>query len=108
MSMGSMEGAVEAWERALTDTPEVLQGMVAAVREAGDAALALQVSLSHEKRNTRSMRGCPWTRRTAAMMQLISADENAFTGFVANFWGCHAGLAPTGAQRTHFETITRA
>lgn len=44
--MASVERAVEAWEGALTDTSEVLEGMVAAVREAGDAALALQVSVS--------------------------------------------------------------
>lgn len=41
----SMEGAVEAWDGALTDTAGLLEGMIAAVREAGDAALALQVSV---------------------------------------------------------------
>lgn len=46
--MASVERAVEAWEGALTDTSEMLEGMVAAVREAGDAALALQVSVSFE------------------------------------------------------------
>lgn len=42
--MASVERAVEAREGALTDTSEVLEGMVAALREAGDAALALQKS----------------------------------------------------------------
>eukprot|EP00903_Cladosiphon_okamuranus_P014217 g13208.t2 len=40
--MASEEGAVEAWEEALKDTSRVLEGMVTAVREAGDAALDLQ------------------------------------------------------------------
>eukprot|EP00752_Nemacystus_decipiens_P005065 g4599.t1 len=40
--MSSAKGGVEAWEGALTDTSEALEAMVAAVREAGDAALALQ------------------------------------------------------------------
>ena len=43
--MASGEKAAQPWEETLTDTSGVLEGMVAAVREAGDSALDLQVSV---------------------------------------------------------------
>lgn len=49
--MESMErqGDVQAWQGPSKGAPEVLKGMVGAVREAGDAAHALQVVLWREE-----------------------------------------------------------
>lgn len=83
--MASMAGAVDAWEGALTDNSEVLEGMVAAVREADDAALALQVKC---------------IPRSGPRYVDTMPTRSFSRGFSTTLWARHARLAPAGGRAT--------